>query len=519
MEKILITLLEVYEKNSYELKGRARVLLIFYLLLIPILIVFLIIFHSTAEIDFSHHTNIVIFTLLTATCICIYILYKGYYNISCSIITIITMLALLFNSNSTLQTGFHLRYIGSHFPYIVVIIFSMLFCKRIVSYIIIAIAVSGMVYNMLFNDILTSDELRVVLVIMLLTVALTTFICILILRITEQARAMRREDFEIKSNKQLEINKELLESLSQIIVKQDESSSQMLENTSSFSENLQKQAASFQEVTATIEEISAGTENVSVSVENQNKSLSSLMSKMDELLYSTRKMGLSTSDAMARAIDITRQAELGEKSINEMDLSMSEINSTSGEMTKILSIINDISDRINLLSLNAAIEAARAGDAGRGFAVVADEIGKLADQTSTSVKEIDVLIKKSESETNKGLLKVQDTVSAITSIIKGVNEINDMIVEIGKNMEINLSSTEIVNTDAGNVSELSEQIGIATQEQKKAADEIVQSVTYMNELSQSNAASAEEISANSEDIAEMSKNVSEKISTMDLENL
>ncbi len=519
MEKIFTTILEAYEKSSYELKGRARVLLLFYLLFIPILIVYLIVFHTTADIDFSHYTNIVIFTLLAASILSIYILYKGYYNISCSIITIITMFALLYNSYSTLQTGFHLRYIGSHFPFFVVIIFSILFCKRFVSYIIIAIAVSGMVYNMLFNDTLVSDQLRVVLVVMLLTVVLTTLICILILRITEQAKMMRREDFDIKSNKQLEINKDLLESLSQIIVKQDESSSQMLENTSSFSDNLQKQAASFQEVTATIEEISAGTENVSVSVENQNQSLSSLMSKIDELLESTRKMGVSTSDAMARAINITRQAKLGEESIQEMDLSMSEINNTSSEMTKILSIINDISDRINLLSLNAAIEAARAGDAGRGFAVVADEIGKLADQTSTSVKEIDVLIKKSENETNRGLLKVQDTVSAITSIIEGVNEINDMIVEIGKNMETNLSSTETVNTDAGNVSELSEQIGIATQEQKKAADEIVQNVTYMNELSQSNAASAEEISANAEDIAEMTKNVSGKISTMDLEEI
>ena len=189
-------------------------------------------------------------------------------------------------------------------------------------------------------------------------------------------------------------------------------------------------------------------------------------------------------------------------------------------------LVHPVDDRRDVIDREPTVEPRGLGETRRedpaavvDALVVADEIGKLADQTSASVKEIDKLIKKSENEINRGMENVRDTVEIISSILKGVNEINVMINEIGNSMEDNVSSTEIVNTEAVNIAALSEQIDIATKEQKKAADEIVQSITYMNELSQSNAASAEEISANAEDIAAMSKDVSNKISTLDLEKM
>ena len=96
-------------------------------------------------------------------------------------------------------------------------------------------------------------------------------------------------------------------------------------------------------------------------------------------------------------------------------------------MQNIVGIINDISDKINLLSLNAAIEAARAGDAGRGFAVVADEISKLADQTAHSIKEISDLIQENETEISRGTENVRASVEMISQIISGVNVISEFI--------------------------------------------------------------------------------------------
>jgi methyl-accepting chemotaxis protein len=94
-------------------------------------------------------------------------------------------------------------------------------------------------------------------------------------------------------------------------------------------------------------------------------------------------------------------------------------------MSGILKIINEISEQINLLSLNAAIEAARAGDAGRGFAVVADEISQLADRTAQSLKEIASLISINNREIGEGQQGVDDAMNVIGRLVEGIGQINE----------------------------------------------------------------------------------------------
>ena len=152
-----------------------------------------------------------------------------------------------------------------------------------------------------------------------------------------------------------------------------------------------------EEITAT-DEISAGIDNVAAGASDQVERITRLVETIDRLTGIIHDVERKTSEAARVTGSISDMARDGEAGMREMNESMEAIGESSREMTGIVAIINDISDRINLLSLNASIEAARAGDAGRGFAVVADEISKLADQTSRSVKEIDGHIRKTESE-------------------------------------------------------------------------------------------------------------------------
>jgi methyl-accepting chemotaxis protein len=290
------------------------------------------------------------------------------------------------------------------------------------------------------------------------------------------------------------------------------SSEEMSSSTTSFSDNAQNQAATVEEITASIEEISAGMDNVAVGVQDQFNGINALIGRITELSGKIGTMAADIDNAQTVAGSISTDASAGGESLERMNLSMGKITKSSQDMVGIIAIINDISDRINLLSLNAAIEAARAGEAGRGFAVVADEISKLADQTATSIKEIDSLIKLNTDEINLGMNNITGSIRLIARIIEGVTSISTMMDTISAGMKEQTSINTLVLGDADMVKRRSEEIRIATEEQKSAVGEVVKSVGSMNDLTQSNAAGSEQMAQSSESVASMADYLKESMS-------
>ncbi len=255
---------------------------------------------------------------------------------------------------------------------------------------------------------------------------------------------------------------------------------------SDFTQHSQEQAAATEEVTASIEEITAGVDSVKSIADEQFLNLELLLHTMEELSEIIVTMNAFVEEALTMIDQISVNAKSGEQSLSVMNESMGNISRSSREMTGIIQIINDISDKINLLSLNAAIEAARAGDAGRGFAVVADEISKLADQTASSIKSIDTLIRTNESEIGKGNQNVGAAVEKINYIISDIEKIVNKITVISQNMSQQTLANQTVNENAEKVKTRSEQITNAMNEQKLAIEEISKTVGSINELSQHN---------------------------------
>lgn len=148
--------------------------------------------------------------------------------------------------------------------------------------------------------------------------------------------------------------------------------------------------------------------------------------------------------------------------VDETAVTVEALGQSSREIGDIIQVIDDIADQTNLLALNAAIEAARAGEQGRGFAVVADEVRKLADKTSRATKEITTMIRTIQEETN----------SAVKSIKEGTTVVSNG-KELAQKAEISLR--EIIH-ETDKVAELVSQVAVASEEQSATVEEISRSV-------------------------------------------
>ena len=233
-------------------------------------------------------------------------------------------------------------------------------------------------------------------------------------------------------------------------------------------------------------QVSSSSQSLAQGASEQAASLEETSASSEEINSMARK---NTDNSRETAQLLTRSHEKviqANSYLEEMVVSMEQINESSDKISKIIKVIDEIAFQTNILALNAAVEAARAGEAGMGFAVVADEVRSLAQRSAQAAKDTAVLIEDSIAKSGEGKAKVDQVALAI----KAVTE------------------------DSARVKVMVDEVSLGSEEQSRGIDQIGRAISQMEQVTQTNAASAEESAAAAEELSAQSETLKDILSRL-----
>lgn len=283
----------------------------------------------------------------------------------------------------------------------------------------------------------------------------------------------------------------------------------MLDN---FTQVLERASKAASDVSTSASQILVAAEEMAMGATQQDQEITNTSSAVEELTVSMKQVSNNAEASAEAARRALEAAEQGNRSVSDTLEGMQRIRSSvqatakrikslgdrSLEISEIINVINDITEQTNLLALNAAIEAARAGEAGRGFAVVADEVRKLAEHSRSATKDIAALIKAIQVETSEAVVVMEE----------GTKE-----VEVGARLADQAGKAlEAISTVVRQSAELVQEISLASKQQVRGTEGVASAMQIISNITRQTSTGARQTTYTVEHMVKLSEQLNEVLS-------
>lgn len=264
----------------------------------------------------------------------------------------------------------------------------------------------------------------------------------------------------------------------------------LAEMSESLNDLLSQVAIAVQQVTSGSTQVSQAGQALSQGAAEQASSLEEITSSLTEVNGQSRQNAENATEASVLAKKAVEDAEGGNEKMKDLLSAIERINASSDEISKVVKVIDDIAFQINLLALNANVEAARAGKYGKGFAVVADEVRNLAIRSAEAVKETTGMVEETTAAIADGTAAAETTAQQLVDIVTGSTKVAEYLGDIA----------------------------LASKEQAQGIDQTNSGLEQIDQVTQANTASAEESASAAEELAAQAQQLAGMISRFQLKN-
>jgi methyl-accepting chemotaxis protein len=275
---------------------------------------------------------------------------------------------------------------------------------------------------------------------------------------------------------------------------------QITANIQSIKGRVINQSASVTETNATMEQISGNIVKLNTEVEGQAAAVTESSAAIEEMLANIQSVTNTLMKNAENVKELTESSEVGRSGLQDVATDIQEISKESEGLLEINAVMENIASQTNLLSMNAAIEAAHAGEAGKGFAVVADEIRKLAESSGEQSKTISTVLKKIKTSIDKVTSTTDNVLKKFEAIDKGVKTVAEQEASIRNAMEEQGAGSKQILEAIGHVNETTQQVKGGSNEMLEGSSEVIKESKNLEKATQEITGGMNEMASGAEQI-------------------